>query len=85
MTLFSLLDGVEEVELTDNALTVFANSGNYLRLMGEDVTAAIGNALAGENPPITVKIAKKTSGVDMDADIARLKKMMGDAKTNIKN
>lgn len=85
MTLFSLLDGVEEVELTDNALTVFANSGNYLRLMGEDVTAAIGNALAGENPPITVKIVKKTSGVDMDADIARLKKMMGDAKTNIKN
>ena len=50
----------------------------------DDVRASLERALREDGAPYTLVINKKSGGVDMDGEIARIKKLIGDAKVNVK-
>ena len=80
----STLSFVEKVEIEGNALTIWADAENFLRVSDSEIQDAIGRALFSDGTGLTFKVEKVKGGVDVDADINRLKRLIGDAKMNIK-
>ena len=81
---FSLLSNVTDVEVRGDKLIVWAAPDSFLRLSDDEMTGAITRALDYDGAPYKLTVNKKSGGVDMDSEIARIKKMIGDAKLNIK-
>lgn len=81
---FAALNRVTDVEVKGNKLIVWAESDNFLRLSADDMTEAIKRGLSVDGAPYELVIDKKAGGVDMDNEISLIKKLMGDAKLNIK-
>ncbi len=82
---FATLNRVTDVEVKGNKLIVRADSDNFLRLSAEDMVEAIKRGLSVDGAPFELVIDKKSGDVDMDKEISLIKKLMGDAKLNIKN
>ena len=82
----ALLQRVAKVESgNNNTLVIWADSTDYLRLAEDDMQSAIRSALSIDGAPYSLVIKKVESGIDMDDEIAKLKRIIGDAKLNIKN
>lgn len=81
---FALLSNVTDVEVRGDKLIVWAAPDSFLRLSDDEMTAAVTRGLAYDGAPYKLVVNKKSGGVDMDNEIARIKKMIGDAKLNIK-
>jgi DNA polymerase-3 subunit gamma/tau len=80
-----LLGGVKEVVIEKDKLIVWADADNFLALSAQDTVDAITRALEVNGDPFTLVVNKQAGGVDMDSEISKIKKMIGDAKLNIKN
>ena len=81
---FALINRVTDVEVRGDKLILWAEADSFMRLSGDDVRASLERALREDGAPYTLVINKKSGGVDMDSEIARIKKMIGDAKVNVK-
>ena len=82
----ALLQRVAKVESgNNNTLVIWADSTDYLRLAEDGMISAIRSALSIDGAPYLPIIKKVESGIDMDDEIAKLKRIIGDAKLNIKN
>ncbi len=81
---FNLLAGVAGVEVTNGQLIISADGSDFLQLSDESMMAALRAALAADGCPLTPVIEKIAEGVDMDDEISKIKKMIGQAKLNIK-
>ncbi len=81
---FALLEGVKEVEVKNNKLVLWVEPSSFLSVSADDVVSALKRALEVDGAPYSLVVNKQIGGVDMDSEIARIKKMMGDAKLNIK-
>ncbi|MFR1566222.1 MAG: hypothetical protein ACLSUT_07265, partial [Christensenellales bacterium] len=81
---FALLNRVTDVEIRGGKLVVWTEPDSFLRLSADDMTEAIARALSADGAPYSLVVNKKSGGVDMDGEIARIKKMIGDAKLNVK-
>ena len=81
---FALINRVTDVEVRGDKLILWAEAESFMRLSGDDVRASLERALREDGAPYTLVINKKAGGVDMDGEIARIKKMIGDAKVNVK-
>ena len=73
-----------DVEIRGGKLVVWTEPDSFLRLSADDMTEAIARALSADGAPYSLVVNKKSGGVDMDGEIARIKKMIGDAKLNVK-
>ena len=81
---FALLNRVTDVEIRGGKLVVWTEPDSFLRLSADDMTEAVTRALNADGAPYSLVVNKKSGGVDMDGEIARIKKMIGDAKLNVK-
>ena len=81
---FALLSNVTDVEVRGDKLIVWVAPDSFLRLSDDEMTSAVTRGLAYDGAPYKLVVNKKSGGVDMDNEIARIKKMIGDAKLNIK-
>ncbi len=81
---FALINRVTDVEVHGDKLVLWAEADSFMRLNGDDIRTSIERALREDGAPYTLFINKKSGNVDMDGEIARIKKMIGDAKINIK-
>ena len=81
---FALINRVTDVEVRGDKLILWAEADSFMRLSGDDVRASLEHALREDGAPYALVINKKSGGVDMDSEIARIKKMIGDAKVNVK-
>ena len=81
---FALINRVTDVEVRGDKLILWAEADSFMRLSGDDVRASLERALREDGAPYALVINKKSGGVDMDSEIARIKKMIGDAKVNVK-
>ena len=82
--IFALINRVTDVEVRGDKLILWAEAESFMRLSGDDVRASLERALREDGAPYTLVINKKAGGVDMDGEIARIKKLIGDAKVNVK-
>lgn len=82
--IFALINRVTDVEVRGDKLILWAEAESFMRLSGDDVRASLERALREDGAPYTLVINKKSGGVDMDGEIARIKKLIGDAKVNVK-
>lgn len=81
---FALINRVTDVEVRGDKLILWAEADSFMRLSGDDIRASFERALREDGAPYTLVVNKKSGGVDMDGEIARIKKMIGDAKVNVK-
>ena len=81
---FALINRVTDVEIRGDKLILWAEADSFMRLSGDDIRASFERALREDGAPYTLVVNKKSGGVDMDGEIARIKKMIGDAKVNVK-
>lgn len=79
-----LLGSVEEVELSGNKLVLWASPENFLQVSADDMIAALSRALAADGCGFTPVVNKRSGAVDMDSEINKIKKMIGDAKLNVR-
>lgn len=79
-----LMDFVEKVEIKGNKLILSAGGDNFMQIGSPDFEQAIVRALDADGAALTVEINKLTGGVDMDSEIEHIKKLIGDAKLNVK-
>ena len=82
--MFALINRVTDVEIRGDKLILWAEADSFMRLSGDDIRASFERALREDGAPYTLVVNKKSGGVDMDGEIARIKKMIGDAKVNVK-
>lgn len=83
-SLLALINNVSDVEVNGDKLIVWAAPENFLRLSGEDVVGALNRGLSADGAHFKLIVNKKSGGVDMDDEISKIKKLIGDAKLNIK-
>ncbi len=81
---FALLEGVKEVEVKNNKLVLWVEPSSFLSVSADEVVLALKRAIEVDGAPYSLVVNKQTGGVDMDGEIARIKKMMGSAQLNIK-
>lgn len=79
-----LLGSVEEVELSGNKLVLWASPENFLQVSADDMIAALSRALSADGCGFTPVVNKRSGAVDMDSEINKIKKMIGDAKLNVR-
>ena len=79
-----LLGSVEEVELRGNKLVLWASPENFLQVSADDMIAALSRALSADGCGFTPVVNKRSGAVDMDSEINKIKKMIGDAKLNVR-
>lgn len=79
-----LLGSVEEVELSGNKLVLWASPENFLQVSADDMIAALSRALSADGCGFTPVVNKRSGVVDMDSEINKIKKMIGDAKLNVR-
>lgn len=84
MRLYTLLGDQSDIEIEDNNLIIHASEDNFLSFSDESTITAITRALLSEGINLTVLVDKKKEAVDMDSEIMKIKKLMGDAQLNIK-
>ncbi len=81
---FNALNTVNAVEIKGDNLIVWADVNNYLRLSDESMLTTLSEALTADGAMLVPVVRKQDGGVDMDSEIAKIKKLIGDAKLNIK-
>lgn len=79
-----LLGSVEEVEIKGDKLVLWAAPDSFLQVSADDMLAALGRALAADGSGLTPEVNKRSGAVDMDSEINKIKKMIGDAKLNVR-
>lgn len=79
-----LLGSVEEVEIKGNKLVLWASPDGFLQLSADDMIAAFNRALAADGGGLSPEVNKRNGTVDMDSEINKIKKMIGDAKLNVR-
>ena len=77
MNLYALLGEHTDYALEGKVLVIWAGEDKFLRFCDEAVVSGIESALAGDGIPYRVRVEKRTGGVDMDKEIARIKKLTG--------
>lgn len=80
----SLLGTVTDVEVSGNKLMIWADGSDFLQLSDESMITALRSALLADGAPYDPVVNKRAGGVDMDDEIAQIKKLIGEAKLNIK-
>lgn len=79
-----LLGAVEEVELNGGKLVVWASPESFLQLSSNDMVDAFKRALAADGCGYEPVVNKRSGEVDMDSEISKIKRLIGDAKLNVK-
>ena len=82
---FNLLANVSDVEIAGDKLVIRAEGTDFLQLSDDAMVSALSSALTADGSPLTPVVEKVASGVDMDDEISKIKKMIGQAKLNVKN
>ncbi len=86
MRIQSLVGNHSDVAILGNTLVVYANNENYLEFCDEAVFAALERGLVSAGFDLRLKIEKKLGEVDMDEEILKIKKLVGNkVPVNIKN
>lgn len=81
MAMYALLGNKVDYKIEDDKLIVSANNELFLQFSETSVIEEINQALKAEN--LTLKVTKIVGEVDMDKEIDRVKKLIGNAKLNI--
>jgi len=84
MRLFTVASEQDDVELHGDTLVVFVKDDDSLGILSEENgKQALLRAAMDINPDLKVKVDKRSGGVDMDSEIEKLKRLMGNVKVNV--
>ncbi|MBQ8882961.1 MAG: DNA polymerase III subunit gamma/tau [Clostridia bacterium] len=78
------LERVSEVECKDGKLILWVEPENFLQIMDESVSGAVERAIRADGCPLKLMVNKVVGKVDMDSEIEKIKRLMDEAKLNIK-
>ncbi len=81
---FSSLKLAEEVEITGDELKVWVTPENLFRFSDDSIMNPIKRALEADGTGLKLVVDKVKGGVNMDTEIDRIKRLIGEAKLNIK-
>ena len=80
----NLLGSVKEVEVSGDKIILWADGSDFLQLSDDAMISALRSALTADGAPYEPVVNKLAGGVDMDNEISKIKKLIGEAKLNIK-
>jgi len=79
MRIQTLAGNHSDVAILGNTLVVYAGNENYLEFCEDSVVLAIEKAIASLGYNLKLKIEKKVGEVDMDEEIIKIKKLVGNS------
>ena len=83
MSMYTLVGEHHDFAIEGGTLVIYAKDEDFFRFSDAGVTDEIAAALKSMNIALNVKVEKKTDVVDMDKEIDKIKKLIGNAKLNI--
>ena len=78
------LERVSQVEVDNGKLVLWVEPENFLQIIDDSVSGALERALQADGCPLKLMVNKVVGKVDMDSEIEKIKRLMDDAKINIK-
>ncbi len=84
MRLYSLIGGHTDFSLDGNTLVIGAAEAEFLEFSDPDTLTMIRRALGDMGLNLDVKVVRRADGNVMDTSVSRIKKLMGEAKLDIK-
>ena len=78
------LERVSQVEVDNGKLVLWVAPENFLQIVDESVSGALERALVADGSGLKLMVNKVVGKVDMDSEIEKIKRLMDDAKINIK-
>lgn len=78
------LDRIKEVEVRDGKLILWVEPNNFLQIVDESVSGAVERAIRADGINLKLMVNKVAGGVDMDSEIEKIKRLMDQAKINVK-
>jgi len=77
MSLYSLLGEHTDYAIAGRELVITAGDDKFLRFCEDAAMAELNRALTEIGAPLAIRVEKQSSGVDMDKEIERLRKLTG--------
>lgn len=84
MQLYTLVSGHKDYAIDKDNLVVYTTEASYTQFSSDSTMDAIINLLKADGSNLGLDVIKRKGGVDMDTEIERLKRAVGDIKVNIK-
>ncbi|MDR2202656.1 MAG: DNA polymerase III subunit gamma/tau [Clostridiales bacterium] len=84
MALYALVGGHTDYEIDGDKLAVYAADEKFMQFNDPAIADAINKALLVDKVNLTLDVRRRASDVDMDGEINKIKRLIGDAKLNVK-
>ena len=83
MTYYSIAGDQNRVKIENKNLVVEANSQDYDTMLTQSFRDAVQRALDDDGVDLNFVVERKQTGIDMDKETVRMKKLAGSARFNV--
>jgi hypothetical protein len=83
MTYYSIAGDQNKVKIENKNLVVEANSTDYDTMLSQSFRDAVQRALDDDGVDLNFVVERKQTGIDMDKETVRMKKLAGSVKFNV--